>query len=114
MSKPIIANHDYPYHDYKAFTSDDNGKAYQVGSDQIDATGSQRKHFVSKATAVYCTGTATIRLNHSDNVAIAIVATLPYNFESNIHTVFIDAVQADHTLYIIFEGVKPEEARAPE
>ena len=113
-TKKIVFNHDYPYHDYKAFTDSDNGTFYTVGDANKYIDGDQHKNFVSKDTIFYCDGVATIRLNNAENVLITIPAALVVNLECNIHKIHIITVAADKTLYVYMEGVLPEECRYPE
>lgn len=105
----MIANHDFPYHDEGKFLIGDIGFKYVVGANNVDAHGSQRKHFVSKSTLFYCTAAAQVRFNHSDNVVIDIPANVLITFLSNIREIFIVTVADQVTLYAWFEGVLPQQ-----
>jgi len=104
----MIANHDFPYHDQAKFLIGDIGSKYVVGQNQVDAHGSQRKHFVSKSTLCFCTAAAQVRFNHSDNVVMDIPANVLITFLSNIREIFIVTVADQVTLYIWMEGVLPQ------
>jgi hypothetical protein len=110
----LSANHDYPYHDYHHADAQTTIGWYVVGSNQIDAHGSQHKLFVSKSTVIYSTELTHVHFNDSRNVAVAILANQWYEFKSNIAAVYFPIPGADKDLYLYFEGVLPEEARSPE
>jgi len=105
----MIANHDFPYHDQATFLIGDIGSSYVVGTNNVDAKGSQRKHFVSKSTLFYCTAAAQVRFNHSDNVVIDIPANVLMTFLSNIREIIIVTVADQVTLYAWFEGALPDQ-----
>jgi hypothetical protein len=109
-----LANRDYPYHDYIAFTPQSTKFAYVVGQNQTVGHGDQRKLFVSKSTLIYSTEDQTIHLNNMNNVAIVILASTWYEFKSNIYQVFVTTPAASQYIKFYFEGVLPQEARNPE
>lgn len=109
----IGANRDYPYHDYKAYDDGDEPVFYQVGESNRDEHGDQFKLFVSKSTLIYSDVACTLRFNSANNVTQTIVANTWYTFESNIKAVYVVTIGTDGTLYMYFEGVLPEETRAP-
>jgi len=111
----MIANWDFPYHDFADFEEAAEGSVYVVGTNNVDAHGSQRKRFVSKSTLFYSTAAATVRFNHSDNVIITIPANVLITFVSNIREVHIVDVGQDAHLYAWFEGALPDaDIRWPE
>ena len=105
----LSANTDIPLHDFAKYAAGTEPTTYNVGTNNMH--GDQKKKFISKITLVYCAGAATIRLNNSGNVTIDILAGVWFTFRQNIHTVFIDTITAQSTLYFYFEGTLPEEGR---
>lgn len=105
----ILANHDYPLHDYKKIEDGSEPTAYAVGTD--NRNGDQRKLFVSKSTLVYSDVACTLRWNNDRNVTQDIIANTWYTFRANIRSVHVITIATDGTLYLYFEGVLPEEVR---
>lgn len=105
----ILANHDYPMHDYKEYAAASAPANYVVGTDNMN--GSQKKLFVSKSTLVHCDTAVTLRWNDSRNVLQDIVANTWYTFRANIRSVLVVTIGAGGTLRMYFEGVLPEEVR---
>lgn len=112
--RPIMANRDYPYHDYHAFSDTDEPTHYVVGTDNKLSSGDQNKNFVSKSTLLYSDVACTVQFNNAENVVIDIIADTWYEFKSNIHTLIVVTIATDGTLYAYFEGDFPQEARRPE
>lgn len=110
----LSANREYPFHDYESVGDGSEPVAYRVGQNQVDLHGDQTKHFVAKSTLVYSDVACTIRFNHTNNVAIAILANTWYEFKSNVTYVYVSAIGAQGTIYMYFEGVLPQEARDAE
>lgn len=110
----INANRDLPYHDFLHVDETTVPLTYVVGASQVKGRGSQRKHFTSKSTLIYCTEDTTIRFNDTNNTAITILASTWYEFKSNVWQVFCTAITQGQDLYIYFEGTLPQEARGPE
>jgi hypothetical protein len=108
------ANRDLPFHD--AYNNDfyDTVTSYVVGSNQIEGTGDQKKHFVAKSTLIYSTVERTLKFNSENNVPVLLLANVFYEFKSNIHSVFFDISHIDDLIYLWFEGVMYNEARRPE
>lgn len=107
------ANHDFPYHDHVVFEDTDEPTLYQVGQRNIDAHGSQRKHFVSKSTLIYSDVACTVRFNNANNVADTILPNVLFTFFCNISAVIVDAIGAGGTLYMYFDGVLPSDDVEP-
>lgn len=110
----FAANRDLPYHDYKAIADTEEPQYYRVGTNQVNLHGDQTKYFVSKSTLIISDVACTIRFNHTDNVAIAILADTCYEFKSNITSVYVSAIASGGTIYMYFEGVLPQEQRDAE
>ena len=110
----VNANRDLPYHDYHHVDETTTDLSYIVGENQVTGRGGQKKLFVSKSTLIYCTEATTVRFNDVNNVAIAILANVWYEFKSNIYQVFHAAITQGYDLYLYFEGTLPQEARTPE
>ena len=108
------ANRDYPFHDFVTFDDTDEPVLYQVGKNNRDATGDQKKLFVSKSTMVLSDVECTIRLNHTGNTPITIRANTQYEFMSNISAVYVTAIAANGYIDFGFEGVLPQETRVAE
>jgi hypothetical protein len=111
------ANRDLPFHDYHLFTLGATGGwlAYAVGADNITDRGSQKKLFTSKSTLIYSTLNIDIKFNSMNNVPIAILNSVWYEFKSNIFQVFAnDSGEDVGYLKLYFEGVMSDEARRPE
>lgn len=106
-------NRDLPYHDYLVIDSGSTGLAYAVGENQNKAHGNQSKLFVSKSTLIISTADAKVHFNDSKNVVINILANVLYEFKSNIWQVFYEVPTTDSEIHFYFEGVLPDEARAP-
>jgi len=106
-----LANRDYPLHDYHMFVDGEEPTHHIVGTGNMANAGDQKKLFTSKSTLLYATADCTIRLNNSNNVAIAILAGVWYEFYQNVHTLFVDVIGINGYLYAYFEGTKPEECR---
>ena len=111
---PYMANRDYPYHDYHSDTTTSTYQSYRVGEKNIDREGDQKKLFVSKSLLIMATTDTYIKLNHGGNVIITLLANNWYEFKSNITTVYYAYVSAEGTIYIIPEGVLPNEQRDAE
>jgi len=109
-----LANRDYPYEDRAEISFTDVVSHYVVGTNNLNAHGSQRKLFVSKSTLLYATQDCYVRFNHSVNVQNRILKDTWYTFESNISEIFVVRVTTSGTLYAYFEGVLPQEQRSAE
>lgn len=109
----ILANRDFPYHDYKVVSSGSSGFMYAVGQNQVDAHGNQSKLFVSKSTLIISTADTTVQFNDAKNVTIDILANILYEFKSNIWQVFYKIPTGTDEIHFYFEGVLPEEQRTP-
>jgi len=109
-----LANRDYPYEDSVEISFTSAEQHYVVGTNSLNAQGSQRKLFVSKSTLFYATQNCYVRFNHSRNVQNPILRDIWYTFESNISEIFVVRVTTDGTLYAYFEGVLPQEQRSAE
>jgi hypothetical protein len=107
-------NREYPYEDETKITAQDTVLFYAVGSNQINAHGTQHKLFVSKSTLIYSTADTTVQFNSPKNVLNIIVAGVWYEYKSNIASVYFPLPTGEDYLLFYFEGVLPEEARAPE
>jgi len=107
----ILANKDYPYEDRTEIAFTDAVQYYVVGTNNLNAQGSQRKLFVSKSTLLFATQDCYVRFNHSRNVQNRIFANIPFEFDCNISEIFVVRVTTDGTLYAYFEGVLPQEVR---
>lgn len=98
--------------------STNNWLSYQVGANQIEAHGDQKKYFVSKSTLIFATYDFEVKFNSMSNVSVRILANTWYEFKGNIYQVFKrpydDDFPKDVTIYIYFEGVMYDEARRPE
>lgn len=110
----LSANREYPYNDYHHADAQSTNGFYVVGSNQIDAHGSQHKLFVSKSTLILSTEDTHLHFNDSRNVAVTILMNTWYEFKHNVAAVYFPIPGADKDLYLYFEGVLPEEARSPE
>ena len=110
----ILTNRDYPYHDYHSDTTTATYQTYTVGEKNIDREGDQKKLFISKSLLIMATTNTYIKLNHSGNVIITLLANNWYEFKSNIIRVMYAYVQEAGTIYIIPEGVLPDESRDAE
>lgn len=113
----IGANHDLPYHDILFVDNSQGGTTlegyYVVGENNVQAHGNQRKRFVSKHTYIRISDfTITVSLNDVHNLNI-IGTVNPLELFTSIHSVYYSVV-AGATLYALFEGVLPQEARNPE
>jgi hypothetical protein len=120
----LSANHDYPYHDYFEFENegeDDVDVPYVVGSNNVDAHGTQRKLFTAKRTLLWSRYPIDFRLNSANNVLIEmkrhqeVLEDRLYQME--LHTnisIIIFKVPGGCTINAYFEGVFPDEARNPE
>lgn len=107
-------NREYPYEDVLEVTSASTVQFYAVGSNQIDAHGTQHKLFVSKSTLIYSTAATTVKFNSPNNVDNLLLPGVWYEFKSNIASVIFLIPTGEDYLLFYFEGVLPEEARAPE
>jgi len=109
------ANRDYPFHDYKYLADGSEPAWYIVGSANVDARGDHSKLFVSKSTLIIVTQDTVVRFNNTRNVAQTLrAANSPYEFYGNIWAVNVTDIGEGGAVYMYFEGVLPEEARAPE
>lgn len=107
----IGANRDYPYHDFVTFEDGEEPISYQVGKNNKDLDGDQKKLFVSKSTMILSDVECTIRLNHAGNTPITIRADTQYEFLSNISMVYVTVIATGGYIDLGFEGVLPEECR---
>lgn len=118
------ANHDYPYHDYFYYDNqvgDPVDVPYAVGSNNVDAHGTQRKRFTAKRTLLWTVTQVSFRLNSPNNVLIPIKVhqlleegfVLQMELHTNISSI-IFTIPAGGVIYAYFEGVLPDEARFPE
>lgn len=107
-------NREYPYEDTLLVDSNVGPKFYAVGSNQIAAHGLQHKLFVSKSTLIYSTATTTVQFNSPNNVLNVILVDTWYEFKHNIASVYWITPTGEDYILFYFEGVLPEEARAPE
>lgn len=114
MDRPILANRDYPYHDYHTVEDGIEPDMYNVGENNVTTDGSQKKRFISKSTLIFSDVACTIRFNHTENVTIAIMANVWFTFECDIHRVYTVTIGAGGDIHFWFEGVLPDEARTPE
>jgi hypothetical protein len=93
-------------------------RSYQVGANQIDAHGDQKKYFVSKSTLIFADYDFEVKFNSMLNVSVIILKDTWYEFKSNIYQVFKRPVDDDFVedvnIWIYFEGVMVDEARRPE
>lgn len=107
----IGANYSYPYHDFVSYDDGDEPILYQVGENNKNAQGDQAKLFVSKSTLIMSDVECTVRFNDTNNTPITIRANIPYEFLSNISSVYVSAIGTDGYIDLGFEGVLPQEAR---
>jgi hypothetical protein len=108
------SNRDLPFHDYKKANANKEG-FYVVGSSQINGTGDQKKHFISKSTLIFCNHNIKIRFNSANNTEIFIFANTYYEFKSNIHSIYwVSVGEGEDYIDMWFEGVMYHEARRPE
>jgi hypothetical protein len=119
------ANHDYPYHDYFNYTNQGGDPVvvpYIVGSNMVDAHGTQRKLFTAKRTLLWTSEAVSFRLNSPNNVLIPVkwhqfvleeTILRQMELHTNVSSI-IFTIPAGGTIYAYFEGVLPDEARFPE
>jgi len=106
-----LTNQDYPLHDYAEFVIDTTPVAYVVGTNNRASGGDQKKLFTSKRTLIYSNSDAMVRFNNANNVGIYIMGNIWFEFYQNIHTLIVPVLAEAQTLYVWFEGTKPEECR---
>ncbi len=109
-----LSNWDFPYHDYYHADEQSSTTDYTVGENNRGQGKDQKKLFVSKSTLIICTEDTTIRFNNSNNVAMVILANIPYTFFSNVYSVYHAAINTGKDLYVYFEGVLPEDCGVSE
>jgi hypothetical protein len=114
QEQALNSNWDLPYHDILIIDNvegqDPVAGSYEVGQNNVDAHGDQKKCFVSKHTFLVSVVEETVlRLNDSRNVDIADYLSGEWLL-TNISRVYY-VIPAGGVLVIYFEGVLPEEAR---
>lgn len=109
----ILANRDYPYHDFHTNTMKATDLPYRVGEHNRAGDTTQSKLFTSKSTLIYATTQAIIKLNSAENVEQTLLATHYYEFLSNVQSVFYRYASQEGTIYIWTEGVLGNESRSP-
>jgi hypothetical protein len=107
-------NRELPYHDYTMVNVTVDPRFYAVGTNNVNAHGSQRKRFVSKSTLVWSSGDTAIRFNDNNNQTMILPDHTWIEFKSNISSVYWDALAPYRYILMYFEGVLPEEARFTE
>ena len=109
-----LSHRDWPYHDFHSDTTTAAYQTYAVGENNMGGKGDQFKLFVSKSLLIFCTTNSLVIFNNVNNVVHTLLANTWYTFESNIYAVHYAWVTEAGTIYIIPEGVAPQEARRPE
>jgi len=108
-----ISNWDFPYWDYAALTAGAAESGYVVGSNNA-ATRAITKLFVSKETCIICDADTLVRFNDARSVQETLLANVAYHFRTNIEVVYVQRPGAQDThAYCYFEGIEPQEGRAP-
>lgn len=120
-------NRDYPYHDYHVFyqeTGDAVWLQWNIGEDNLNAHGDQKKMFVSKRLILWSATALLFKLNSMNNVTITAKpiyyfdgseAANAYEIEihTNVSTVFVYAA-SEGEYFGYAEGVLPQETRDAE
>lgn len=110
----ILANRDYPYHDFITIEDGTEPTVYVVGTTQVNLGKEIKKRFISKSTMIFSDVACTIRFNHTENAPITIRANLAYEFLCNVTSVYVSAIGTGGYIDMGFEGVLSEETRKAE